>query len=154
MLAAFFSLFQQGQNVMVVGYKYQVKSNIHIWKCCCAWCTSCSGTIWVVIPEARMSDVQNPSDIPLYWLVYRDRFHVQSQYIQRIARVFVTAQMFNLGSQKFKDRNTKPIIPVSKCNFMGLVGLAKDWQPAHVLVDVLDVLVDVLVEVLAQSHIA
>jgi len=44
-------------------------------------------------------------------------------YIQGIVRVFVTAQMFKLGSQKFKTRNTKPIMPVSKCNFMGL---AKD----------------------------
>jgi len=34
--------------------------------------------------------------------------------------------MFNLGSQKFKARNTKPIMLVSKCNFMGLVGLAED----------------------------
>ena len=62
-------------------------------------------------------------------LVDRDRFHGLSKsiylgspipFVQRIIRVFVTAQTFKLGSQKFKTWNTKPIIPITMCNFMGL----------------------------------
>jgi len=73
-------------------------------------------------------------------------------YIQRIVRVFVTAQMFKLGSQKFKTRNTKPTIPVSKCNFMGLVKDVPEVKPVLVTVTVNDMVL-VTVVLVVQSHI-